>query len=149
MPYFLYMFYWYVDSVRRLCLHSNINSHEQHAQLFPIANAIPIDLSNPCTIALCPSGTTCEVIDGKAACTGPGDTLPDLPDLLEGDNICARVDLQCPIPGSACRVVNGKPTCVPPPGAQDPCDTAPCGPATGTVCVAVGGKALCVPNTIG
>ena len=104
-----------------------------------VANVI--GLSNPCAVTLCKAGTTCKVIDGKAVCIGS--------DLLEGDNICARVDLVCPIPGSTCRAVNGKATCVPPPGAQSPCDTAPCGPATGTVCVVIGGKALCVPNTIG
>lgn len=77
-----------------------------------------------------------------------GASVPDIQDLLD-QNLCALVDLQCPIPGSTCRVVNGSPTCVPPPGAQDPCDDAPCGPATGTICIAIGGNAVCVPNTIG
>ena len=105
-----------------------------------VANVI--SPSNPCTVTLCKAGTTCEVIDGKAVCVGS--------DLLEGDDICARVDLDlfCPIPGSICRAVNGKPTCVPPPVTpENPCDTASCGPAT--VCVAFGGNAKCVPNIIG
>ena len=112
-----------------------------------VANVI--SPSNPCAVTLCKAGTTCEVIDGKAVCVGPGDSVLDLPaDLLDGDNICARVDLVCPIPGSTCQAVNGKATCVPPPVTpENPCDTASCGPAT--VCVAFGRNAKCVPNIIG
>lgn len=94
-------------------------------------------------MTLCQFGTTCEVTaGGEAVCVPNGQVLLDR-------DLCALVNLQCPIPGSVCRVVDGQPTCVPPPGAQNPCDTAPCGPATGTVCKAIGGNAVCVPNTIG
>lgn len=103
-----------------------------------------IGLSNPCALTLCQTGTTCKVTRGKAECV----ELPDLQDLLD-QNLCAKVDLVCPIAGSSCRVVNGEPTCVPPRGAKNPCDDAPCGPATGTVCLAINGEAVCVPNTVG
>ena len=93
-------------------------------------------------MTLCPEGSVCVVVDGEATCVRA--------DLVD-NNACARADIECLTPGSTCEVVDGKPTSVSalPPGANNPCENSPCGPATGTICVVVHGEAQCLPNVVG
>ena len=105
---------------------------------FSLSSIFTLGISAPCAFTTCPDGFNCEVDEkGKATC------------ILSNGIACALVDLNCPIPGSSCQVINGSPTCVAPPGAQNPCDYAPCANDPQTICIVLDGRAQCLPNTVG